>query len=170
MLDLSRHVLGETDTPVPLETSDDCRAAATELVRQGHRTLLIFTHDLDRKVYDDVDFIDAVSALARRHHLSWIRILVQDMEPVIHGRHRLVELARRLSSRIEIRHVHPNHRSFNKAYLVVDDTGLLLRDTARGYSGSANFYAPHEAREYAALFHRVWDMSQRDPNLNRLHL
>lgn len=169
MLDLSRHVLGETDTPVPLETSDDCRAAVTELVRQGHRTLLIFTRDLDRKVYDDADFIDAVSALARRHHLSWVRILVQDMEPVIHGRHRLVELAQRLSSRIEIRAVNRRYNTLNKAFLVVDDTGLLLRDTARGYSGSVNFYAPHEAHEYAALFHKTWDVSERDPNLNRLH-
>ena len=34
MPDLSQHVLGETETPVALETSDDCREAALALAQQ----------------------------------------------------------------------------------------------------------------------------------------
>ena len=170
MPDLSQHVLGETETPVALETSDDCREAALALAEQGNRTMLIFTHDLDPKVYNNAAFVDAVSALARRHHLSWVRVLVQDPGRAIRSGHRLVELALRLSSRVQIRTVGHQYRSYNRSFLIVDDTGLLLRESAIRYEGTVNFNAHQQAREYAHFFHKVWDVSAPDPNLARLHL
>ena len=170
MPDLSQHVLGETDTPVILESSDDCLQAATALALQTHRTLCIFTHDLDRKVYGDQAFVDAVSELARRHRLSWVRVLVQNTSRAIRSGHRLVELARRLPSRVEIRLVGHQYQSYNRAFLLADESGLLLRDDAIRYDGTCYFHNPTEARAYTQIFRKVWDVSAPDPNLARLSL
>ena len=138
MVDLEGAVLGETAEPIALETSGDNHAAAVALVRQTRRTLIIFTHDLDARVYDTQEFADAVAALARRGRLSRIRILVQDTRPVIRSGHRLVDLAVRLSSYIEVRKVSREHEHYNRCGFVQEsgepeqESGNLPYDHEQG--------------------------------------
>lgn len=163
-------VLGETDTELRITTSAENRAAAVAMVRQGLRTALIFSHDLDPRVYDNPELAQAVSELARRSKYSWVRVLVQDTATIVRDGHRLVEVARRLSSRVEIRQAHPDFAQVHRAFVVVDGVGLILRPVGDRYDGTANFHAPMAAREEAHLFRRVWDRSAPAPDLRRLHV
>ena len=57
--------LGETSTPLSLETCEVIWAAALRLAHQARRALDIYSLDLDKDIYDEPSFLDAVRALAR---------------------------------------------------------------------------------------------------------
>src|SRR5690625_7438421 len=76
------------------------------LSANARRHLDILSHTLDPLVYECPETVDALSALARRHKLARVRILVQDTLALIERGHALVRLAQRLPRKIELRKQH----------------------------------------------------------------
>src|SRR3569833_72910 len=144
--------LGETSTPLSLETSEDNRAAAQRLVQQARRSLDIYSRDLDKAIYDAPTFLDAVRALALNAKQGAVRILVNvSSRAVIYG-HRLIPLCQRLTSFIEIRRPPEEYRDYKEAFMVVDRLGYLQRKLADRYEGTAYINAGHAARRMLTFF------------------
>lgn len=163
-------VLGETAGDYVLATRDDNRLAATILATQARRAVELFTHDLEPALYDHAPIIDALTRLALSSPRARVRILAKDLERTVKAGHRLVELARRLSSYVEIRRVHEDYRDDNQSFLLADDYGLLHRRYAARFEGTLSCKAPLEVRRLRALFDEIWDRSEPETDLRRLHL
>ena len=95
---------------------------------------------------------------------------LQDVLHTFKRGHRLIELARRFSSSMEIRQPHPDYRHFNEAFLIADACGLLQRGLADRFEGSVNFYTPVIAQRKLDFFTEVWERSEAHPEMRRLHL
>lgn len=169
-LDLSHCKLGETAGPIHLDTREDNRAAALRLAEQGERTLHLLTRNLDPVLYDNEPFIDAVRRLAIYSPRTKVYILLQDPTEVVMRGHRIVELARRISSHIFINRVCEDDQSRTDSFLIVDQTGLLYRPHAGRYEGTVDFHAPGQARQLLKYFEDAWERSQPEPELRRLHI
>lgn len=167
---LEQMQLGKDPEPILVATSGDNRIAAVALVKQGRRYLHIFSRDLDPAVYDTTTFVSAVRELATYSRYSQIRILVQNSERIAKHGHRLVQLAHRLSSFIQVRKPARDHQALSEAFLVVDKLGLLHRKMSDRYDGVVNFNAPLEAAALVRFFDEVWDRSEPDPELRRLYI
>ena len=163
-------ILGVTAAPVALETREENRIAACALARQARSHLCIFTRDLDPPLYDDLCFLDAVTALATRSRFARVRVLVQNSEKAVKYGHRLIELSRRLSSFIQLRRPHADYQDYNEAFLVADGVGLLHRALAHRYEAEVDFKAPLRARLLLKFFDEAWDKSEPDLELRRLHI
>lgn len=162
--------LGRDGGDISLATQEDNREAALALAGESRYTLHIYTRDLDHPVYDTDSFVEAVSQLARRAPQTHVYILVQDSQRVVKNGHRLVDLARRLTSHIEIRKPHEDYKDYNEAFLVADERGVIHRELADRHEGSVNFNAPLKARHLVKYFMEVWERSEPDPELRRLYL
>lgn len=162
--------LGETAGDYALASRDDNRRAATLLASQARRVIELFTPDLEPALYDQTAFIDALSQLAISGPRARIRILAKDFEHTVKAGHRLMELARRLSSYVELRRVHEDYRDNNETFLLADDYGLLHRRHAPRFEGTFSCKAPLEVRRLRAFFDEVWDRSEPDADVRRLHL
>lgn len=167
---LEQMQLGKDAEPIQITSCADNRIAAVALVRQGKRYLHIFSRDLDHAVYDSIAFVNVVRTLATYSRYSQIRILVQNSERIIKSGHRLVQLAHRLSSFIQVRKPGPDYQSINEAFLVVDKLGMLHRKMNDRYEGVVNFHAPLEAAALVRLFDEVWERSEPDPEMRRLYI
>lgn len=163
-------VLGETAGEFALASREDNRAAAALLAQQARRQVDLFTTDLEPAVYDQTAFVDALGQLAISHPRARIRILAKDFDRTIKAGHRLIEISRRLSSYVEIRRVHEDYRDNNESFLLVDDYGLLHRRHASRYEGVFSCKAPLEVRRLRATFDEIWERSEADADLRRLHL
>lgn len=161
-------VLGENTEVLNLDTSAEQHRAAVALVRQARRSVDIFSRDLDRRLYDQRDFLDALQDLAVNHGL--IRILVKYSGPAVKNGHRLIPLSQRLTSFIEIRRAAEDYREYNEAFLIADATGYSLRRHADRFEGTLRFNAAKECRELLVFFNEVWRNSAPDPDLQRLYL
>lgn len=170
MSEWSEYQLGENSGDIVINTSEDNQAAALQLVSQGGRSLDIFSRDLEARIYDNAEFIDAVRALAVKTRDMRVRILVIDPDVIIKHGHRLIELARRLTSHLEIRKVHEDYCNNPEAYLVVDNRGLLHRKLASRYEAIVNFNNPMAATELHDHFTEMWERSKQYMDFKRLYI
>lgn len=164
------HTLHEDDTRIELESAQQNHDIALSMFNQARREILIATQDLDAAVLDQDDIIDALSRFARDNRYSEVRILLQNPDKVIHHGHRLLTLAQRLSSSIQIHKPAEEHQGMLEAYMVVDGIGFIRRPLADRYEGLASFKAPIEGRDLRAHFIKLWERSEPETRLRRLQL
>lgn len=166
----SEYLLGITQGDIALRTIEEHRTTALALAQQANRFVQIATRDMDALLYDNEPFVDALAALARRHAKSRVEILVWDSMAAVKQGHRLIHLAQRLSSHVQIRKPADEHAKYTEAFLVADGIGYLSRNLAERYEGVGSFNAPLQARKLSQLFTEMWDKATPDPQLRRLHI
>ena len=162
--------LGENSEDIVLETSEENHQLALQLVSQASHRLDVFTRDLDPRIYDNAEFIDAVRALAVNDNKAKIRFLVIEPDKAIKLGHRLLDLSRRLTSTIEIRKVHEDYGANPESYMIVDGRGLIHRKLASRYEAVANFNNPSEAMNLIHHFNEVWEHSTPELDFRRLYI
>lgn len=168
--ELQKHILGETRGLVRLESRDDNRLAANRMVEQGQFSLRLYTPNLDPRIFDTSEFIEAVKKLALASTHSKVYILIKDPTVAVTQGHRIIELARRISSHIFIHRAAEEDQDRIDSFMVVDDVGLIRRPHADRYEGSVEFNNPGEARLLIKEFKDAWEHSSSEPELRRLHL
>ncbi len=143
---------------------------SVEMIGLAKRHVDIVSRSLEPTVYDTLECFEALKqlAIARRGR---IRIIILDPDSVIsRGSSRLVQLAMRLSSFIEIRRPGEDHLAFNEAMLIVDRKGIVHRKYADRYEGIANAYAPRQAAQLTECFESMWQNAETIPYFRRLML
>ena len=143
--DFERFVLKEDTGTVDIDSSEECRLAALSMARQAARGIEIVSRRLDPHMFDNSEFCDAVSRLVIGSRRARVRVLLRQVEPVIKRGHRLVSLAQRLDSFIEMRVPAPEHDEYNGAFLIVDGAGVIHRRC--GHSRAARSTRLHRRAE-----------------------
>jgi predicted GNAT family N-acyltransferase len=145
--------------------------AVAALASQARRELTVLTPDLEPRLYDQRPFLDAVRRLAlERPDRLPVRILLLDAEPAIRRDHRLIELARRLSSAVRIGAVPDELAAQTDAYLLADDLGYCLRRRTDPNTHVVDFAAPARVRALRRDFDAIWEQAGVHVGLRRLHL
>lgn len=170
MPEYEQYKLGDENQSLILDSSSDNYGAALAMLQQTRRDVAILSRQMDGRLYDTAEFMQALSQLASQHPRCRIRLLLKEVEPLVKYGHRIIELSRRLSSMIGIRTIHEDYREHNEAFMVFDERGIVKRRYADRYEGTANFNDPKQARELLSFFDEVWNISEPDPNLRRLHI
>ena len=159
-----------SEGPVRLTDQRSIREAGSRLAAAARREILIFSRDLDPPLYDQPPFLAAVARLALARPQLAVRILVLDPRQSVIGAHRLVDLGRRLASRIAMRRTAEEFRHRTDAFLIADATGYCLRHLADRHEAQVEFFAPGPAARLRAEFEQIWGLSSEDTELRRLTL
>lgn len=170
MIDLSTYQLGETNETFTIDNHEDFCQTLQTMTQQSRRNILVFSHNLDHRIYD-TDAMYAVFkylAIASRH--SYIQILLQDAKPVTSKGHRLLELSRHLSSHVSIRLTAKEHRDILKTFVIVDERGFIIQENPNRYDAKCNFCAALHARDLKEKFVHMWEHGVEDTSLRRLGL
>lgn len=163
-------ILGESRDRIILQGRDSFQQVSEEMLRQAKHYLDIFTYDLDKPIYDQSGFVDAAKRLAIECRGIGVRILIQDSERAQREGHRLIDLARRLTSKMEIRRPHADYIDHPENFMIVDRIGYIRRRVAERYEGDANFCHPLESKLLTEFYTEVWERSEPDSSLRRLYL
>lgn len=130
------------------------RACLVEMVGQARRQLTIFSQTLDRRIYGDERFITPLQAFLLSHDHARLRVLIRSTDSARSG-NRLVELGRRLSSRIKLRELPIEHRLIEREYAIADERSFLLRESLQEldarYYPNAPLLARTQLREFETL-------------------
>ena len=151
-----------------LETLADNRTGAVAVAAVAKRELTLFSHDLEPLLYDKDEFISVVQTLVVRSRMSRVRIVCIDPGPSIRAGHRIIGLAQRFSSYIEVRRASKDYSQLAETFLVADEEAVLFRPIASRYEGYADIHAPLEARKFLKQFAEIWELAEPDPEFRRL--
>ena len=105
MTDWSTYQLGADGDDIVIDSSEDNMLAAIRLVEQAHSQIDIFSRDLDARVYNHSAFTDGIRQMITSSPRAKVRVLVIDPDYSTKHGHRLIDLARHLTSYMEIRKV-----------------------------------------------------------------
>ena len=166
---LSNSKIGDSVTATLVDAEQNC-AASIALVDQARYTLDIVSRDLNHALYDNDAFEEVVKQLATSSRKARIRILIQDSDKAVKQGHRIVELARRISSFIEIRVQGKQFKEFNEAWLIVDAKAWIRRPLVDRYHAEINYSAARQLRDIVKEFDNMWNYASPDPNLRRLSI
>lgn len=163
-------MLGASSGLLRLDRRDLIREASLRMADQACRELLVFGPTLDPDLYDQSPFLSAVRQLALARPVLSVRILIFDARQASLSGHRLIELARRLTSRIAIRCADEDDQDRLDAFLIADECGYIHRQMAASLEAVADFNNPGEARRLRAAFNSIWERGASPLELRRLDL
>ena len=166
----SNHQLGESGDPIPIETAEQHRIAATLMAQQARLYIDIVSHELDPQVYDTPEFVDSIKRLVLKNRHTRVRILIFQPNAVVGRGHRLLNVATTLSSFFELRKPGPEHKDWNGSVFIADETGYVQRFSALRFEGVANFNDKRQSKLLLQEFEEMWSKSQPDPNFRRVML
>ena len=170
LADPDRFRIGGADDEVIVRTAEESRNASLSLVQQARRYIWIFSHQLDAELFDNDEFVDAVSKFILRSPSTQLHILVKNPRDAVQRRHRMIDLCQRLTSYIHVRRVADEFQKAIDAFVVVDRIGFLYRKRGDRYDGLVNFNGRVKADRLQELFQTIWEQSEPDPEFRILNI
>lgn len=140
------------------------------LLAHPSRTVRIYSQELDHALFDRTDVTEALSAFVRHGPPARLLILIHASGSIVSRGHQLLELARRLDSKVEIRKVPGELATDRASFVLADERGYFLLPDHREYQAMANAFDPVQAERLAERFDYLWDRSETDPDLRVLRL
>ena len=134
------------------------------------RTVLILSPILDPALFAAENCVMAISEFARRSRHARVRILVEDSKTVAADNHPLLELARRIPSKITMRRLPDDVAPSRSSYVVVDDRAIWMQPDRDTYIGWRNLNDRVEARRLGDQFGLLYERGRDDPELRLLTL
>ncbi|MFO7529860.1 MAG: GNAT family N-acetyltransferase [Marinobacter sp.] len=163
-------LLGEDRQSWLFDNETRMLALMDSLAGQAGQRIWLYDRFLDHDLYDRFRFRELISALARRHRLSDVRLLIHDDKPLVKRRHQLVELMRRLPSRIELKLVNDDYPVEDQPFMLIDREGVLYRHDFYKPDGFCNFSDSGRVRLLSEAFQRMWDAGRSSLELRQLPL
>jgi len=148
-----------------LSTLDEYRATVAELATRAHRSLSIYTPDLEPLLYDQDSFLEPMKRLVLARSHARLRVLISDPGRVSREPNRFMQMARRLTSYIDLHNVSTEYRNNPCSFIVADDKAIAYRQQSSRWDGIVEFNDVALVRRYLAYFDEVWAGSLIQPEL-----
>jgi len=148
-----------------VSTLDEYRAAVAALATRAQRSLSIYTPNLEPMLYDQDCFLEPVKRLLLARGHARLRVLISDPARVSREGNRFMQMARRLTSFIELRNVPTEFRGNPVAFIVADDRAIVYRQQSSRWEGIAEYDDQTVVRSHLAYFDEVWAVSLIQPEL-----
>jgi predicted GNAT family N-acyltransferase len=155
---------------VAFDSEADARDAVLLVLERARRAAAISSADLDRAMFGNDRVLQLISDFARRSRHVHVRILIEDAKSIADESHPLLELARRLPSKVEIRRQSDDRTPSRGSFVVVDGAAVWIQPDRAQYVGWYNMHDRVEARRLTDEFAEAFDRSLDDPELRLLNL
>ena len=170
MIDLTSQTLGETNEHIEVGLREDLRQLILSMSQQAKHRILIFSHSLEHDLFDTDELYEAIKTLAIGSQRTHIHIIVQDTKPMTGKGHRLLELARRITSHMKIKVTAREHENIIENFIIFDDSAYIIQNNPEQFEAYGNFYEPSKTRQLSEQFDELWARGIIDSSLRRLSL
>lgn len=154
-------------TLIGSKTRAELQSIYLQIAALARFELAIYSRDLDAPILDQAEILDCLRQLSLQKGAR-IRILVQSSDRALRDGHRLLELARRMSSAFEFRSPQAEDLQYSSAFIVNDQNGHALRDLATRFDSEGNLYDLASAQRLKRYFDEVWERSPVTVEFRRL--
>lgn len=143
---------------------------ALQLLQHAKREICFFGPEIDKVLFDNEAAIILISQLARKSRFSRVRFVVYSTHRNVSDSHRMLPLAQRVTSTMQIHQCHRDDQTRQDSFLLVDNFGYLHCHNASRYIGTAHLNDNAKNRFFQQQFDQLWAHSSTDAYSRRLHL
>lgn len=144
--------------------------SATELVAATRLDLVMFSQSLHPSLYGDIAFVEAMKNFLLGHERARCRVLVVAPATALRENPRLIELARRITSRFECRAVPEERREIREEYLISENRHYLHRADPGDLESRYFRDAPLQSQLLLKQFEPLWQESPPARELAELRI
>ncbi|RDI99583.1 GNAT family N-acetyltransferase [Dyella solisilvae] len=159
------------DTRLPAASRTELASARLQLLAEARHRIAIYQPILAGESYASPAELAELRRLATSGRGAEVRVLLHDPAGALRDSHRLVALAQRLPSAIQVRApLEELDLAYGSSYLLTDQGGYLFQPDAQRMAGRA---ASRDRAAQAPLlqhFNEVWERSSPATVLHSLHL
>lgn len=160
-----------TSQLIQFDGEGDARDALLTVLEPARRNVEIFSPLLDQALFGDSQCVELLSAFARRAPKALLRILIVDSRLIVARGHPLLDLARRLPSKIRLLKVPENWPvDERRSFAVADGRGIWWLPDHDVPVGWANVINPVQAQRVREQFDKLFERAIDDPDLRLLNL
>lgn len=141
-----------------LESTAEFLQSSIELLESAERSVSLLSYCLEPRVYNNVEFCDALRGFLLRNRYSHIRVLVHSPDKAL-GTTRFIELCRRLSSFVELRMLSEQDQDCQEEHLIVDKQGYLYRAFPDDLYSIYDPEDPQTTVSRLREFNEMWNMA-----------
>ena len=168
--DVASFVVGESSGTLSLQNLEDFCCTIDAIAQQSKRSIKLFTQELDHDLYDRPELVDALVQSLKRKKDQRLSILLKHPNKASKHGHRLVELQKKLPSKVEIRSLPQEYQDMTDEFLIVDDIAIVKRFAVGFMRGHCEFRAVPDAVKYSRQFSEIWQRSLPCQELRRINL
>lgn len=152
-------IAGET-APVRLRERSAQQARVLELARRARHEFLVFSPQLDPRLFNTGDMTQTLTDFATRDRHNRVHILVEDTDQTVRDNDRVVRLCQRLSDFVQLRRVSEEHLGVRELFVVTDRAGYLHQPDMANPECVSAFAQPRAALPLAQHFYEMWERSE----------
>lgn len=159
------------DTSLRAGSRSEIAASRLQLLEAARHRLDIYQPTLPPDIYSSPEELAELRRIATTGRGAQIRLMLHDPAGALRNSHRLVALAQRLSSIIQIRTpLEELDLAYPSAYLLTDQCGYLFQPDAQRPTGRADRRDRAAQAPLLQHFNEVWERSARATALHPLDL
>ncbi len=158
----TENTLKAVDYPHPFDE------VAAELCSAARRYVAILSPELESAAFDTEALDDALRKLLRESAQSEVRILIKSAAALVGRGHRLLNLARRMPSRVHIRRLREHPEWKDETVMICDRDTVLFKPAGSLDKAFCETDARPAAEQHLDLFENLWRYSEEDPDLRAL--
>lgn len=152
-----------------VQTREQLIEATLAILRDTRHELRILVDELDPMLLNDSACLVELRRIAISGRGASIRVIAQSIERAQREGNRVLDLAQRLPSVLQLRRpVEDVDREYASAFMCTDVGGYLFRPIARRMESVGSTCAPGRAAQLQALFEQVWERSESISELRPL--
>ena len=155
---------------IKLETRQENYATLIQLLQQAKYSVNIFSHDFDGNLYNRSEITDLFKNFVIANRQASLRILLKEPEVLVKHGHQIIELQRRLTSKIHIHQISSDFDEYHQTLILVDESGFMYRPYSDRFEGIASLNNPLRVKSELAFFNKAWEKSIPSMEIQRLHI
>jgi len=160
---------GNIENDIRLESADEIIQAVLQQTGNTLQTVKIFSHDLEKDIYNNDAFRAALLKLAQGNRHAAVQILVNDISTALHEGHKLIGLAQQISSIVTIKDTPVDYQGLNVSFILFDKDRFIFKpDKSINMAIQSN--CKSRANKLTEFFDLAWEYAEQNPHSKRLSI
>jgi|GEM_PF-2026528 len=155
---------------VKLSSLGELVAKTSEVLAAAKQTIQIYSRNLDPRILNNRDIEKIVTRFVRSSRFVRVEILITDERNLQGIDHRLVNLAQKYTSFIQIRLIPKDYHENYFGFYLVDGRHLLYRNNVERFESEYHQLPSSLIKQKSKYFDDIWQQSSPASHLRALHL
>lgn len=168
--DFMQHVVGEDNTLHEINDPSQLVSAIAHVTEGAGYSLDVLSYSLTPEYFNQEPFISNLKEMVKRGGRVRVRFLLCDSSLLYRNSHAVLDLARKVSSYIDIRLIDNDDQPYEQSMIIADRQAFIFQKNQRVLRVQLCLRQKRMAASLTEEFERLWNRGHADPNLRKLHI